>query len=67
MDPKGDTLLSECGTINTFSFTFLDLDNKTRNKTPVCSICQFLWYKYSYYGTFQITDTTLLRVMQIWE
>lgn len=27
-----------------------------RKEVPICSVCQFLWYNYAYYGWFQVTS-----------
>lgn len=36
-----------------------------RKKAPTCSICQFPWCKYSYYGLFQPTNLMSLNQLEI--
>lgn len=64
--------LSFISIINIFSITFLSVDiqytafSNTINQALVCSVCQFLWYKY--HEQFQTTNLmSLNRVGKSWQ
>lgn len=55
------TLLTLICYLNTFSTTFLNLDNKMISQAPIGRICQFPWYQYSHQGWFQATKMISLN------